>query len=143
MLLRLSCLLISLYFCATCAAQSGESGGKGVAKDTAPAEFMAAMQRIRQRTPEPADSPALKAYVIYDYLIAARFRRDLELKPGDDLDKEIDDFLQAHSGQPVARNLRNDWLTSLANRRRWDWFLPRSTDVTSATLICDRMQGRI
>jgi soluble lytic murein transglycosylase len=143
MLLRLSCLLIALYFCATCAAQPGEIGGKGVGKDAAPAEFVAAMQRIRQRAPEPADSPALKTYVIYDYLIAARFRRDLELKPSDELDKEIDAFLQAHPGQPVARNLRNDWLTSLANRRRWDWFLPRAADVTSVSLICDRMQGRM
>jgi soluble lytic murein transglycosylase len=107
------------------------------------AEFMAATQRIRQRAPEPPDSPALQAYVIYDYLVAARFRRDLELKPGADLDAAIDTFLQAHTGQPVARNLRIDWLTSLANRQRWDWFLPRAGDVTSASLICDRLQGRL
>jgi soluble lytic murein transglycosylase len=112
------------------------------------AEFQAAMQRVRQRTPEQPDSPALKTYVIYDYLIAARFRRDLDLKPadpksGEDLDAAIDAFLQAHTGQPVARNLRIDWLTSLANRHRWDWFLPRAADVTSPSLICDRLQGRL
>ncbi|HEV7446484.1 MAG TPA: transglycosylase SLT domain-containing protein, partial [Steroidobacteraceae bacterium] len=98
---------------------------------------------VRQRLPEQPDSPALQAYVIYDYLIAARFRRDVDLKPGDDLDTAIDTFLQAHTGQPVARNLRTDWLTSLANRRRWDWFLPRAGDVTSPSLICDRLQGRL
>src|SRR2546430_526826 len=102
------------------------------------AEFMAAMQRVRQRAPEPPDTPTLRAYVIYDYLVAARFRRDLDLKPGEELDTEIDAFLQARTGQAVARNLRTDWLTSLANRRRWDWFLPRAADVTSASLICDR-----
>ncbi|MFL6600057.1 MAG: transglycosylase SLT domain-containing protein [Steroidobacteraceae bacterium] len=107
------------------------------------AEFMAAMQRVRQRTPEQPDSRALQAYVIYDYLVAARFRRDLELRPSDDLDVAIDTFLQAHTGQPVARNLRTDWLTSLANRARWDWFLPRAGDVTSPSLICDRLQGRL
>ncbi len=104
---------------------------------------MAAMQRIRQRAPDQPDSAALQAYVIYDYLTVARFRRDLDLKPSDDLDAAIDAFLQAHAGQPVARNLRIDWLASLANRRRWDWFLPRATDVTTPALICDRLQGRI
>jgi len=109
----------------------------------AQSEFMAAMQRVRQKSPETADSPELQAYVIYDYLVAARFRRDLELKPSDELDTAIDAFLQAHAGQPVARNLRSDWLTSLANRRRWDWFLPRSADVTTPSLVCDRLQARL
>ena len=136
MLLRLSCRLLALLFLfATCYAGAGENPVR--------AQFMAAMQRIRQHAPEPPDSPALKAYVIHDYLIAARFRRDLELKPNDELDSAIDAFLQAHTGQPVARNLRNDWLTSLASRHRWDWFLPRAGDVTSAPLICDRLQGRL
>lgn len=106
-------------------------------------EFMAAMQRVRERTPEPPDSPALRTYVIHDYLVAARFRRDLELKPSDELDSSIDAFLQAHAGQPVAHNLRLDWLASLAARRRWDWFLPRSADVSSPSLICDRLQGQL
>jgi soluble lytic murein transglycosylase len=131
-------LLILLSVFATC-----HAADPGPSEDAARAEFMAAMQRIRQRAPEQPDSPALQAYVIYDYLLAARFRRDLDLKPSEDLDAAIDTFLQAHMGQPVARNLRNDWLTSLANRRRWDWFLPRAGDVTSASLICDRLQGRL
>jgi soluble lytic murein transglycosylase len=106
-------------------------------------EFTAAMQRIRQNEPEPPDSPALKSFVIYDYLVAARLRRDLQLKPSEDLDSQVDAFLQAHNAQPVAHNLRNDFLTSLAVRHRWDWFLPRSTDVTSPSLICDRLQARL
>jgi soluble lytic murein transglycosylase len=121
-------------------------GGKSAPKaneEAVRAEFMAAMQRIRQGTPEQPDSPALQGYVIYDYLTVARFRRDLDLKPSDDLDTAIDAFLQEHAGQPVARNLRIDWLTSLANRRRWDWFLPRANDVTSPPLVCDRLQGRL
>jgi soluble lytic murein transglycosylase len=129
-------LLFLLSVFATCHAAAPS-------EETVRAQFMAAMQRVRQRTPEQADSRALQAYVIYDYLVAARFRRDLELKPGEDLDTAIDTFLQAHTGQPVARNLRTDWLTSLANRRRWDWFLPRAGDVGSPSLICDRLQGRL
>jgi soluble lytic murein transglycosylase len=106
-------------------------------------EFIAAMQRIRQRVSEPPDSRALQAYVIHDYLIAARLRRDLELKPSEELDATIGAFLQAHAGQPVARNLRGEWLASLADRRRWDWFLPRVADTADPLLICDRLAGRL
>jgi len=106
-------------------------------------EFIAAMQRIRLRMPEPPDSSAFEAYVIHDYLIAARLRRDLGLKPSEDLDATIDAFMQAHAGQPVARGLRGEWLASLADRRRWDWFLPRAVDVADPLLICDRLAGRL
>src|ERR1039457_7051533 len=123
------------------------------------AEFIAAMQRIRLHVPEPPDSPALEAYVIHDYLLAARLRRDLELTPSEEVDAAIDTFVQAHAKQPVARGLRHDWLASLAGRRRggwvlpgagglaerrrWDWLLPRATDVVDPVLICDRLEGRL
>src|ERR1700676_3954151 len=105
--------------------------------------FVAAMQRIRLNLPETPDSPALEAYAIHDYLVAARFRRDLVKKPDESLDTAIDVFLQAHAGQPVTRGLRRDWLASLAQRRRWDWFLPRSADVADPPLVCDRLEGRL
>jgi soluble lytic murein transglycosylase len=121
-------------------------GGKAaprVNEEAVQAEFKAAIQRIRQHQPDQQDSAALRAYVIYDYLVVARFRRDLEQKPSDELDAAINAFLEAHAGQPVAKNLRNEWLSSLANRRKWDWFMPRASDVTTPALICDRLQGRI
>jgi len=111
--------------------------------DTIRQEFVAAMQRIRQRQPDLPDSPALQSYAIHDYLVAARWRRDLILRPDESLDAAIDGFLHAHAGQPVARALRRDWLTSLAQRRRWDWFLPRSVDVNDPVLICDRLEARL
>ena len=43
----------------------------------------------------------------------------------------------------MTHGLRHDWLVSLAQRRRWDWFLPRSTDVTDPLLVCDRLEGRL
>jgi soluble lytic murein transglycosylase len=103
------------------------------------------MQRVRLNVeaPDPPDSAALKAYPIYDYLAAARLRRDLTWTPGADLDSAIDAFLRAHEGQPVTRALRRQWLASLAERRRWDWFLPRSVDLSDPVLICDRLQGRL
>ena len=106
-------------------------------------EFVTAMQRVRQHAPEPPDSRALQHYVIYDYLVAARLRRDLAVNPSEDLDTAIDAFLHAHAGQPVSRALRNEWLVSLAARHRWDWFLPRAVDVNTAQLICDRLAGRL
>src|ERR1700738_3067024 len=106
-------------------------------------EFVAAMQRIRLNLPETPDSRALEAYPIHDYLVAARFRRDLIKKPDEGLDAAVDQFMQAHAGQPVTRALRHDWLASLAQRRRWDWFLPRSVDVADPPLVCDRLEGRL
>jgi soluble lytic murein transglycosylase len=106
-------------------------------------EFMAAMQRIRQHLPEPPDSPALAAYVIHDYLLAARLRRDVALLPSEALDDSVDAFVNAHAGQPVVHALRHDWLVSLAGRGRWDWFLPRSADASDAQLLCERFAGRL
>jgi soluble lytic murein transglycosylase len=105
-------------------------------------EFMAAMQRVRLHQPDIPDSPALESYAIHDYLVAARLRRDVS-RPDENIDGTIDAFLHTHAGQPVARGLRRDWLTSLAQRRRWDWFLPRSADVIDPVLICDRLDGRL
>jgi soluble lytic murein transglycosylase len=105
--------------------------------------FVEAMLRIRLNLPDIPDPPALQAYAIHDYLVAARYRRDLIEQPDAVLDASIEAFLQAHAGQPVTHRLRHDWLASLAQRRRWDLFLPRSADVTDALLACDRLEGRL
>lgn len=112
-------------------------------KDTVRTEFMAAMQRVRLHQPDMPDSPALEHYAIYDYLVAARLRRNLSLAADENLDAAVDAFLRSHAGQLVARGLRRDWLASLAQRHRWDWFLPRSADVADPTLICDRLDARL
>jgi soluble lytic murein transglycosylase len=104
---------------------------------------MAAMQRVRMSLPEAPDSAALKAYPIYEYLVAARLRRDLGFTPSEEQDAAIDAFLRAHEGEPVGRSLKHQWLASLAQRRRWDWFLPRAADVTDPALVCDRLAGRL
>jgi soluble lytic murein transglycosylase len=105
--------------------------------------FVAAMQRVRQNLPETPDSAELNSYEIHDYLIAARLRRDLSQNPNDAVDSAIDTFLLAHAGQQVARGLRRDWLASLAQRRLWDRFLPRSVEATDPLLICDRLEGHL
>jgi soluble lytic murein transglycosylase len=106
-------------------------------------QFLVAMQRVNSPGPEPADSAALQTYIIYDYLVASRLRRDLKLTPGEQLDVAIDGFLQVHTAQPVAHDLRHEWLLNLAERRRWDWFLPRTVNVLDPVLICDRLAARL
>jgi soluble lytic murein transglycosylase len=101
------------------------------------------MRLVRMNAPEPPDSSALKNYPIYEYLVAARLLRDLTWSPSDAVDSAIDGFLQTHAAEVVTRTLRHQWLSSLAQRRRWDWFLPRSVDVSDPQLICDRLTGRL
>ena len=124
--------------CLTAAVSSAQSNN-----DMARQEFLAAMQRVRTHQPDLTDTPALKSYVIYDYLSAARLRRDLAAHADETQDAAIDAFLQPRGTQPVTHALRHDWLVSLAQRRRWDLFLARSADVTDPLLICDRLQGRL
>lgn len=106
-------------------------------------DFMAAMARVRMHQPDLADSAALKSYVLYDYLTAARLRRDLAAHADETLDAVIDAFLQPRGAQPVTRALRHDWLVSLAQRRRWELFLARSAEATDPLLLCDRLQGKL
>jgi soluble lytic murein transglycosylase len=113
------------------------------ARDALRDEFVAAMQRIRLHQADVPDSPALEQYAIHDYLVAARLRRDLSLGADENLDAAIDAFLHSHPGQPVTHGVKRDWLASLAQRRRWDWFLPRSVDVADPPLICDRLEARL
>jgi soluble lytic murein transglycosylase len=132
-----------ILFLATCQALHADAPNVGTAQDLVRQEFVAAMQRVHQHSPEPPDSPALDAYVIHEYLVAARLRRDLALTPSEDLDNRIDAFLRSHAGEPVIRALRRDWLSSLADRQRWGWFLARSADATDPQLVCDRLAGRL
>lgn len=132
---------LSLLLCMRVAA-AGPAPAAADSEDTRQA-FVAAMLRIRQHLPDPADSRALQAYAIYDYLIAARLRRDLTANTGDAQDAAIDAFLKAHAGQPVSHGLRRDWLVSLADRHRWERFLAHSADVTDPQLACDRLEGRL
>jgi soluble lytic murein transglycosylase len=126
-----------------CALAGAVAPPAAAGSDATRQEFVAAMHRIRLNLPETPDSAALETYSIHDYLVAARFRRDLARTSDDALDSPIDVFLQAHTGQAVTRGLRHDWLASLAQRRRWGWFLPRTLDVTDPALVCDRLEGRL
>src|ERR1700728_1586173 len=134
--------IICLQFAAAAAAPAPEAL-PAAEPDDIRQEFVAAMQRVRLNLPDTPDPPALAAYAIHDYLVAARYRRDLIEKPDDAQDAEFAAFLLPRAGLPVTHGLRRDWLQSLARRRRWDLFLPRSAEVTDAVLVCDRLEGRL
>jgi soluble lytic murein transglycosylase len=136
-------LALAAQLAGICQVSATVPAASPTSEDAVRQEFITAMQRVRLRTAEPPDSPALEAYPVHDYLVAARLRRDLDVNPAEAVDSAVDAFLRAHSSQPAARALRHDWLASLADRKRWDWFLPRSTDVTDAQLVCDRLAGRL
>jgi len=143
--------LLAAFFSllAACVAAVAAAPPEEATLDGAPAPpaiaraFIEAMQRVRSGLPEPPDPPALRSYPIFDYLVAARLRRSLGAAPNDALDAAIEAFLRGHAGQPVAHALRHQWLLSLAQRRRWDLFLPHSADVNDPQLICDRLAGRL
>lgn len=100
-------------------------------------------QAQAQASAVPSDPPALRHYILYDYLLAARLQHALQLAATPALDARIDAFLSLHGVEPVARDLRHDWLQSLAMRGRWDWFLPRANHVEDPVLLCERLAGQL
>lgn len=115
------------------------------------AAFRAALTRVGQPGPVPPDPPALRAYLIYPYLIAARLQSALSARPvsaaAAQLDADIAAFLQAQRGEPVARGLAHDWLVDLAVRQQWPTFLAHIGDFAGAeedpVLACDILSARL
>jgi soluble lytic murein transglycosylase len=122
---------------------AGTAFAAGTDSDAGKQAFVQAMQRITLRQPDAPDPPALRSYAIYEYLVAARLRRDINLHPDEELDRRVDAFLKDQGSRPVTRNLKREWLHSLAQRNRWDWFFPRALDQSDPQLACERLAGRL
>ena len=89
---------------------------------------------------------ALRAYVLYPYLRAARLERALARAEGawSDADLAAAAFVTELGGAPVARALRRAWLSSLARREAWDAFLERyESPAATPALECQRFNARI
>jgi soluble lytic murein transglycosylase len=93
-----------------------------------------------------ADDEALRAYVLYPYLRAARLARALAHAKGawQEADAATAEFLAQAGEGPVALDLRRAWLASLARRASWEVFLDQY-EVAAATpvLECQRLNARI
>lgn len=92
------------------------------------------------------DSGALRNYPLYPYLQAARMRR--AVADGADaiesVDQHIEAFLTAHGREPVTRELRRDWLASLAKRQSWNTYLKHYRDSAGDdALRCQSLVARI
>lgn len=94
-----------------------------------------------------ADSAGLRGYILYPYLQAARLAQVLGTAGSAvprTLDEQIESFLRAHDGEPVAQDLRRRWLNSLAARSSWSQFLALYRDATDgAALRCHAFSARI
>jgi soluble lytic murein transglycosylase len=109
--------------------------------------FLDAYARVDQ-TGQAArtDAEALRSYPLYPYLQAARIRRALADAAGPlgAVDERAAQFLRDHEREPVARSLRQVWLTSLAERRQWSAFLEGyDEDEADNALRCHSYTARI
>lgn len=97
-------------------------------------------------TDETADSEALRTYPLYPYLQAARIKRALNDATGElgTVDQRAETFLAYYEREPVARDLRNVWLASLARRKQWQAFLKHYRDESASdSLRCHSFTARI
>ena len=95
---------------------------------------------------EASDSEALRAYVLYPYLRAARIEEALGRAQGawHETDVAVADFLAETGDAPVAVVLRRGWLASLARRASWEAFLEHyDAAAATAALECQHFNARI
>ncbi|MET0292127.1 MAG: hypothetical protein ABW136_07140, partial [Steroidobacteraceae bacterium] len=111
------------------------------------AEFQQAYARVASSQPGDAvDSAALRGYVLYPYLQAARLAQALRtarLNVPPELDEQIASFVRANEGQPVAQDLRRSWLFGLAERSQWARFAAFQRPNDEPALRCHGFAARI
>ncbi len=108
--------------------------------------FAAAYATVDAGIPLPmaSDSPELRDYILYPYLQRERIEHAL----ANDSDVAGADagtraFLQAHAGEPVARELEHAWLASLARRHEWRTFIEEYRPAADPVLRCEWLNARI
>jgi len=109
-------------------------------------QFIQAYARIDSGGTASPDSDALRSYTLYPYLQAARLRRDLDIAiaPEEPADLAAAAFLTAHGREPVSREVRSAWLTSLASRRQWATFVQQYREPSADDeLRCQYFIARI
>jgi soluble lytic murein transglycosylase len=92
------------------------------------------------------DSEALRAYVLYPYVRAARLAWALGRAQGywNETDVATAEFLAATGTAPVAQALHTVWLASLARRASWRAFLEQyDPAAATAKLECQRFAALI
>ena len=81
----------------------------------------------------------LEGYVLYPYLQYEDYRNRRSSVPVD----EMAGFLAAHQDWAFAKGLRNSWLKSLAEQKRWADLVANSVGVDDTVVRCQRVRGLI
>ncbi len=112
-------------------------------------EFVAAMRRAETGVDGldtgSRDSERLQGYPLYPYLEAARIvvaLREADA-PQSPADRAAEAFLARHDGQPVANDVRDAWMESLARRELWQRFLARLDAPSNVATRCRALRARI
>jgi soluble lytic murein transglycosylase len=111
------------------------------------AEFRAALDGAAQLRPRP-DSAALRGYLLYPYVEAARLRAGLGRAPAGrrdfPLEARVQRFLERSGEEPAARELRRAWLAYLGERRIWPAFQAAAPAVPGdIALRCHALHARL
>jgi soluble lytic murein transglycosylase len=92
------------------------------------------------------DSEGLRNYPLYPYLQAARIKRALAESTNDlgVADQRAETFIAQYPREPVGRDMRSTWLSSLATRLQWQKFLEHYKDeLANDSLRCQSFTARI
>jgi soluble lytic murein transglycosylase len=101
---------------------------------------------VAPTTPQRPDKETLRTYPLYPYLQAARIRRALASGNGElaSVDQRAATFITYYDREPVGRDLRRVWLSSLAEREQWDLFLQHYRDaIADDSLRCQSLTARM
>ena len=139
--------LILLFGAGLARAQPATEAATPAPEDVRRAEFRAALDAVAQTRRAP-DSDALRAYLLFPYVEAARLRHELsrvgvgarELT----LEKRTQEFLARNDDEPVTRELRRTWLAYLGERRVWPKFQAEAPPgLTDTALRCHALAARL
>ena len=107
-------------------------------------QFIAALAQVDEGATSGKDSAVLRSYVLYPYLEAARLQQQLKQSASAETDSRISEFLESNAKSLATRDLRRDWLQSLAQREDWAAFRPAyRQDVADISLRCQQLLARI
>jgi soluble lytic murein transglycosylase len=116
-------------------------------QDALRAEFRAALDAAAQAR-APVDGAALRGYLLYPYVEAARLRAALSRvaagRRDAALEARIQAFLGRHGDEPVTRELRREWLAFLGDRRAWPAFREQAPPVLADfALRCHALHAQL
>jgi soluble lytic murein transglycosylase len=129
-------LLFALFFINVAHAQDDASALRE--------QFAVALTKAESGVATSSDSGALSNYILYPYLQAVRLQQALKISSDGSVDPAIREFLKKNEKSLAARELRREWLKTLAARNQWPEFIAAyQEDVADSDLRCQWLLARI